>query len=178
MIFIIMGLAAIAFYIASCETKGTVSKVLRYISLLSPFVCLPFHFTSLSLCFCLLVTLGEVALDRGIISTGIAMFLYGYVVLCCHYVNLPFNVIYNLVCFAVTTFVMFQKDIRIMVSVYIICVIIPLIICVLINHSAVCALLLLGDVLLGVNYLKHNRLVMYASQLCFYVGSCMAVGLL
>lgn len=176
--FIRLGLIASMLYILSCETKETVSKVLRYISLLFPFVCLPFRFTLYSLCFCLLVTLGEVTLYRDMISTGVATFLYGYAVLCCHYVNLPFNMIYNIVCFAVTTFVMFQKDIRVMVSAYTICVIIPLIICVLINHSVVCALLLLGDVLLGVNHLKHNRLVMYASQLCFYVGSCMALGLL
>ena len=178
MTFIIMGLMATAVYTASCEAKDCLSRILRYLSFAFPLLCLPFHFSLQSLCFCVLVTAGELSLDKNMIGTGVATFLYGYAVLCCHYVNLPFNVIYKLVCFAVTTFVMFQKDVLVMVAAYIICVIIPLIICVLINYSAVCALLLLGDVLLGVNYLKHNRLVMYASQLCFYVGSCMAVGLL
>lgn len=176
--FIRVGLIASIIYILSCETKGTISKVLRYVSLLFPIICLPFRFTSYSLCFCLLVTLGEVALYCEMVSTGIAMFLYGYAVLCCSYIDLPFNVIYNIVCFFMTTFVLFQKDIRVMVVAYSICVVVPLIICVLINHSAVCALLLLGDVLLGVNHLKHNRLVMYVSQICFYVGSCMTLGVL
>ena len=176
--FIRLGLIASIIYILSCETKGTVSKVLRYISLLFPLVCLPFRFTSYSLCFCLLVTLGEVSLYSGMISTGIAMFLYGYAVLCCRYIDLPFNVIYNVVCFFMTTFVMFQKDIRIMVAAYSICVIVPLIICIMINHSLVCTLLLMGDVLLSVNYLKKNKWVMYASQICFYVGACLAVRVL
>lgn len=176
--FIRLGLIASILYILSCETKGTISKVLRYISLLFPIICLPFHFTSYSLCFCLLVTLGEVALHNEMISTGIAVFLYGYAVLCCHYIDLPFNVIYNIVCFFITTFVLFQKDIRVMVSAYSICVVVPLIICIMINHSVVCALLLAGDVLLGINYLKHNKLIMYLSQTCFYIGSCMALGIL
>ena len=176
--FIRLGLVASIIYILSCETKGTISKVLRYISLLFPIICLPFRFTSYSLCFCLLVTLGEVALYREIINTGVAMFMYGYAVLCCSYIDLPFNVIYNIVCFFMTTFVMFQKDIRVMVVAYSVCIVVPLIICIMINHSVVCMLLLMGDTLLGINYLKKNKWIMYASQICFYIGACLAVGVL
>lgn len=176
--FVRLGLIASIIYMLSCETKGMISRVLRYISLLFPIICLPFRFTPYSLCFCLLVTLGEVALYCEMVSTGIAMFLYGYAVLCCHYIDLPFNVIYNIVCFFMTTFVLFQKDIRIMVATYSICVVVPLVICILINHSIVCILLLIGDVLLGVNYLKKNKWIMYASQICFYIGACLTVGVL
>ena len=48
----------------------------------------------------------------------------------------------------------------------------------MINNSLVCVLLLMGDILLGVNYLKKNKWIMYTSQICFYAGACLAVGVL
>ena len=176
--FIRSGLIASIIYILSCETKGTISKVLRYISLLFPLACLPFRFNIHSLYFCFAVTAGEFALNENWKSTGIAWFVMGYGGVCAAFVGMPFNVLYLLICLCVHTFILFQKDIRVMATAYSICVVVPLIICIMINHSLACTLLLMGDILLGVDYLKKNKWTMYTSQICFYVGACLAVEIL
>ena len=176
--FICLGLIASILYILSCETKVMISKMLRYISLLFPIICSPFHFNIHSLYFCFAVTAGEFALNENWKSTGIAWFVMGYGGVCAAFVGIPFNVLYLLICLCVHTFILFQKDIRVMVAAYSICVVVPLIICIMINHSLICTLLLAGDVLLGINYLKKNKWIMYASQICFYIGACLAEGVL